>query len=228
MAKWYAAKSIAKLREQINALFPNRDRKSDGIVGDLAHSNRKSSHNPDSRGAVRAFDVTHNPEQGLDCKTLLKTLLAEKDSRLWYIIFERKIYNRKDNFTPRPYSGANAHAHHLHISVSDDPALYDDGRDWNLGELTTGKRAESAESSPENTVEKKAPQTSPITLRLGDKGENVRALQNALVLRGFLDKKDIDAAFGKLTKSAVIAFQIKEGLRADGIVGENTRRALGI
>ncbi len=34
------------LRNQVNRAFPNRDRRSDGWVGDSSHSARKSDHNP--------------------------------------------------------------------------------------------------------------------------------------------------------------------------------------
>lgn len=53
------------------------------------------------------------------------------------------------------------------------------------------------------------------TLRQGDDGEEVKVLQRAL---GIND----DGDFGPKTKAAVIAFQKKHGLYADGIVGKNT------
>lgn len=53
------------------------------------------------------------------------------------------------------------------------------------------------------------------TLRLGDRGDDVRALQRALHLY-------VDGIFGKLTEEAVMAFQKANGLKVDGIVGENT------
>ena len=36
------SKAGQQLREQIDDAFPDRDRKSDGWIGDAAHSNRKS------------------------------------------------------------------------------------------------------------------------------------------------------------------------------------------
>jgi hypothetical protein len=57
------------------------------------------------------------------------------------------------------------------------------------------------------------------TLRLGDEGEAVQDLQQALGIGA-------DGDFGPKTKAAVMAFQKKHGLFADGIVGRNTWAAL--
>jgi hypothetical protein len=51
-------KAAQQLREQFDDTFPDRDRRSDGWIGDLRHSARPSDHNPDSAtGVVRAIDV---------------------------------------------------------------------------------------------------------------------------------------------------------------------------
>ena len=51
------SKSAVQLREQIDDAFPDRDRTSDGWIGDTRHSARKSDHNPDEQGWVRAIDI---------------------------------------------------------------------------------------------------------------------------------------------------------------------------
>lgn len=58
------------------------------------------------------------------------------------------------------------------------------------------------------------------TLRLGDKGPAVVALQGLLGISA-------DGDFGPATKRAVVALQKKKGLLADGIVGRGTWAALG-
>ncbi|NJM69747.1 MAG: peptidoglycan-binding protein [Scytonema sp. RU_4_4] len=58
------------------------------------------------------------------------------------------------------------------------------------------------------------------TLRFGDTGSSVRALQRLLVSNGYFVQTD--GVFGALTESAVRAFQSSRGLVADGIVGPRT------
>jgi peptidoglycan hydrolase-like protein with peptidoglycan-binding domain len=50
-------------------------------------------------------------------------------------------------------------------------------------------------------------------------------LQRALLRAGF-DPGPVDGKLGKKTKAAVKAFQRKQGLTADGVVGEKTWSAL--
>ncbi|MCJ2186508.1 N-acetylmuramidase domain-containing protein [Novosphingobium beihaiensis] len=58
-------------------------------------------------------------------------------------------------------------------------------------------------------------------LKLGAQGEDVKDLQGAL---GIIE----DGDFGPKTKAAVVAFQKKHGLYADGIVGRQTWAALDV
>lgn len=63
--------------------------------------------------------------------------------------------------------------------------------------------------------------------KIGSRSEEVRAVQEALKSRGYYDYTT-DGIFGTRTRQAVISFQKDNGLSADGIVGEQTLRALGI
>ena len=60
---WHLAPSLAQLRREINARWPNRDKSTDGSVGDLSHAARASDHNPNSRRSVNAIDID---EDGID------------------------------------------------------------------------------------------------------------------------------------------------------------------
>lgn len=63
------------------------------------------------------------------------------------------------------------------------------------------------------------------TIYLGSRGENVRALQEALKKAGFYEG-EVDGVFGRWTRAAVIALQRKQGLPANGIVGSLTQAIL--
>lgn len=59
------------------------------------------------------------------------------------------------------------------------------------------------------------------TLRMNARGTQVKVLQWLLNLNGY-DAGVIDGIFGKKTKAAVEAYQMTNGLEADGIVGKKT------
>ena len=75
------------------------------------------------------------------------------------------------------------------------------------------------------TPDPAAPTAEPM-LRTGSKGQEVIDLQSRLAVLGYYDKSQVDGAFGAGTKEAVIAFQKANGLRADGIVGSETKEVL--
>ena len=115
-------KAGQQLREQIDDAFPDRDRKSDGWIGDAAHSNRKSDHNPDpSNGIVRAIDVDKDfdsrPSTGAYLADQIRQC-AKKDKRISYVIYAGKIASAKSLWRWRTYSGVNSHHAHIHISFS--------------------------------------------------------------------------------------------------------------
>ena len=64
-------------------------------------------------------------------------------------------------------------------------------------------------------------------LRQGSKGGEVKEVQRRLKLWGYY-KGSVDGVFGAGTRSAIIAFQKKNGLTADGVVGKATYKALGM
>lgn len=65
------------------------------------------------------------------------------------------------------------------------------------------------------------------TLAWGSNGEEVRLAQSKLKQWGYLDGS-IDGYYGQSTYNAVIKFQKQNGLVADGVIGPQTRRALGM
>ena len=70
-----------------------------------------------------------------------------------------------------------------------------------------------------------APEKGGVTLKQGDSGDAVKALQQRLIELKYMTGS-ADGSFGSSTKSAVMAFQQAAGLDADGVAGPATQAAL--
>ena len=64
-------------------------------------------------------------------------------------------------------------------------------------------------------------------LKNGSRGSEVKEVQRKLKLWGYYNGS-VDGVFGKGTRDAVVSFQKKNGLKADGVVGKATYKALGM
>lgn len=136
-----------KLRDQINKRWPNRDKRSDGWIGDRAHQARISDHNPDENGIVHAIDIDENFgigrfRNGLAARKLADELLAYAASglpgsdRVKYVVYENRIASgtyRSVWWRWRP--GNWGHTAHIHVSFTNEAD--DDSRTWPLPSLTT-------------------------------------------------------------------------------------------
>ena len=118
-------KAGVQLREQFDDTFPDRDRSSDGWIADARHMSAGTSDHipcPES-GIVFAIDVDRDvsgkakPDLMPDIADQLR-ILAKKDKRIKYIIFESRIASAKSLWRWRTYTGANKHNHHCHISFT--------------------------------------------------------------------------------------------------------------
>jgi hypothetical protein len=112
VARTASPAAIAVLR-QATALFPKRNKLSDGLLPSTAHI--KASPNSDHNTGL-AVDLTHDPKNGVDCDELFEKF--KKDERVDYLIFQGKIWSRQRRKEgDRRYSGSNPHNKHLHISI---------------------------------------------------------------------------------------------------------------
>jgi hypothetical protein len=145
MAEWFLAPSLVALRTELNRRWPNRDKSSDGSVGDTSHQARKSDHNPDwdAGGIVRAIDID---KDGIDVDLVLDSLIG--DQRVWYVIHNRKIWSRTTAWKPKPYDGPNPHDKHIHVSIMHTPAAANDRSTW-LVQETPQPPQEAPEMTPE-------------------------------------------------------------------------------
>ncbi len=160
MASWILVPSLVSLRAEFNRLGPNRDKASDGSIGDTAHSQSSSDHNPDETGAtpfedadnvneVHAIDVDKDGpwapgwSMARAVTTIVERHRTGKDDRLQNVIFKlpgepSQIWSRNWGWTARIYTGSNPHDHHAHFSARYTTAQENDTGPWGLIEEDDG------------------------------------------------------------------------------------------
>lgn len=133
---YFLAPALVQLRDEANRQFPNRDKASDGWIGDPSHAARVSDHNPcwtcrgGLYGVVRAIDIDISPDGRADAdlrSMLLKATVG--DDRVWYVISNGIIYSRTYEFAARQYTGSNGHFAHVHVSLRHGVGEFDTA-DW--------------------------------------------------------------------------------------------------
>jgi len=82
------------------------------------------------------------------------------------------------------------------------------------------KLATTSSDEPAQTTVKNS-----STLRKGDRGDNVKKLQKALIYLGYLNDS-ADGVFGANTDAAVRKYQKQNGLAVDGLAGRKTQSAV--
>jgi hypothetical protein len=139
MSTWRAARSLLVLRAEIDKAHPTRDKTADGIIGDQAHQQRHSDHNPDPHGVVHAIDITTKPGEAIDADTVverIRQLGKAGDPRLLgngYVIYQRRIASaaHQPAWEWHPYTGSDPHTGHFHLSVTLSAAC-DEMQPWGL------------------------------------------------------------------------------------------------
>jgi hypothetical protein len=117
-------KAGQQLRLQVDDSYPDRDKSSDGWLGDTSHKARRSDHNPDAKGIVRAIDIDRDlsgkakPDLMPYLADQIRVCAKRGDKRISYIIFAGRIASSRMGWRWRKYSGVNPHNTHCHISFS--------------------------------------------------------------------------------------------------------------
>lgn len=205
MSGYHLAPALVKLRDEINALFPHRDKSSDGWIGDASHSARTSDHNPDwnDGGVVRAIDIDVD---GNDPSKDLRRMVLEAcigDPRIWYVISNGVIYSRTYGWAARAYTGSNGHFHHVHISLQGANGI----------SREQAQRLENDTSSWFTTVRTKLPTV------------NLKRVQAEFVHA--VEGKTVAALPGIRRIQRALNAKNREHLKVDGLVGRSTLAAWG-
>ena len=232
--------SLAQLRSQVNDAFPNRNKASDGWIGDAAHAASNSEHNPNRAGVVRALDITHDPAGGVDGHRLAADVIAELDRRgvSAYVIFAGRIRSTiLMRGIWRRYNGSNPHNTHVHVSYITG---YDNRAAWPLPTLTArvvsmgggmsapvivakGTAAPDWPLPPKHLIFHNPRRYSTWHDGHGDDTEGraaIRTWQQRMRDRGWSITPD--GFFGPATEKIVRDFQAEKGLTVDHIIGPAT------
>lgn len=130
---WKTIPASDSLTAEMNKAFPNRDKASDGSIGDGEHSTRSSDHNPDETGATPFEDAdssneVHAKDLDADLKRagwtlarafeiIRKRAAAGTEKRVQNLIFNRRITSRSWGFDSwHDYTGTDPHTGHGHVS----------------------------------------------------------------------------------------------------------------
>lgn len=207
---YFLAPALVQLRSEVDKKFPNRDRASDGWIGDASHAARPSDHNPcwscggRSNGIVRAIDIDISPD-GRPNRDLRRMVIraAISDPRTWYVISNGVIYSRTNDFRPVRYTGSNPHTMHVHISLNGANGVPGDPGNFDTSPWFRNRRL------PKKNIDLSILRTQMLRALGEEKGE-VRFAHAVRFMQMALNKK------------------YNTGLATDGIAGEATLNAWGL
>lgn len=207
---WILVPSLVSLRSEFNALAPDRDKTSDGSVGDLLHQQEMSDHNPDETGStpykdadftdeVHAIDVDKDLNKpGWDMEKAVQIIVQRhrdlRDIRLQNVIFNRRIWSRSWGWVEREYTGSNPHDKHAHFSARYTTEQENDTRPWGLLEAEDEMAFDQAEK--DFLLSNQAPVTNALQNGLQTDPE-IRAAFTSLVALG------VKEASGHLVDSGI-------------------------
>lgn len=233
MASWILVPCLDQLRTELNRIAPNRDKSSDGTIGDAAHQTRSSDHNDDevgkvpikdadSKHEVHAYDADADlREPNLTMEMVVQHVVgrcrAGVEKRLRYVIYNKRIWEASNGWRQRSYSGDNPHTQHAHFSSSYETKLEASTASWRLEDIPVAlteadKRwlegkidaAETRLRAEINAVPKEE-----LSTKIGDAAQSGRTVgdvhRDFAKLRGVLWGDEKDTANAKLDPASPLA-----------------------
>jgi hypothetical protein len=151
VSAWVLIPCLKALFAEFDRIAPARDKASDGSIGDTAHEQEVSDHNPDETGSVpirdadstnevHAIDVDNNlRESDLTMEKVVQFLLGRcrsgAEKRLRYIIYNRRIWSASSGWVQKTYTGPSPHTEHAHFSASYTSSLEASTASWHLEDI---------------------------------------------------------------------------------------------
>lgn len=130
---WTLAPCLKQMFKEANTIAPNRNKASDGSIGDAAHSGTVSDHNP-SNGIVHAIDITHDPSGGFDSWVYAEKLRLSRDRRIKYLISQGKFCRSYDKPGIPAWTWSRekdwGHYAHVHVSINSGSEVENDVSPW--------------------------------------------------------------------------------------------------
>lgn len=159
---WEVVKPLEDLRHQLNAVAPDRDKASDGSIGDTSHAAGSSSHNPDKTGnpehedgdvkdEVRARDFDKDLRHpDLTMEQLVQHLVeGARSGTFWwlrYIIYNGRMWHKNTGWQTRSYTGTNKHTEHAHVNSDFTQAADSASANYRLEEIVALTAAQTIDA----------------------------------------------------------------------------------
>lgn len=157
--------ALATFRAAVDEHFPRRDKTSDGTIGDAAHQQRDSDHNPDPDGTIDAWDMDADLygigiPAGVVVYQIIGSFQVHVSSGYW--IHNDEIAFRSNGWRREPYANyggpnRNRHTKHVHFNTreqyEDSTAPFDlGGPMFTIDELLDTKFGSGGLGMPATTV----------------------------------------------------------------------------
>ena len=177
---------------------------------------------------LRAYDCS-----GLIIRFLLDEKLESKDKTANGIFFDYCIQIDKSELRAgdlvfKKYATKNQ-MYHVGVYMGDGTVVHAKGRDVGVVREKLSATGWNRYGRLKAFIAEDGEKVISRLLKKGKKGEDVRLVQQELMMLGYdLGKWGADGIFGSQTRNAVRKYQKDHKLKVDGIVGKQTTTALGM